>query len=116
MGEPVFPTRSLSLPPRELLAQGRARLAKVFGARLHGVLLYGSHARGDAIADSDVDLMVVLNGPLNLGEDLRTIIETLYPLQLEIDNPIHVRPASRVNFEAGEFAIYRNAKREGIFL
>jgi uncharacterized protein len=33
-----------------------------FGARLHEVVLFGSWARGDAHEESDVDLLVVVDG------------------------------------------------------
>jgi hypothetical protein len=45
-----------------------------------------------------------------------TIVNALYPLQLQIDRPIHVLPVRADSFEAGKFALYRNAKREGAIL
>jgi len=41
------------------------RLAALYGERLKGVYLYGSYARGEATEDSDIDVAVVLDGPLN---------------------------------------------------
>ena len=99
-----------------ILEQVRPRLASVFGDRLRGVVLYGSHARGEATEDSDIDLMVLLDGPIELGEDLGVIVHALYPLQLEIERSIHAVPASITSFEAGEFALYRHAKSEGVNL
>jgi predicted nucleotidyltransferase len=51
------------MPPwvRELLVAAREGLQSLYGRRLHGVYLFGSHARGEAAADSDVDLLVVLD-------------------------------------------------------
>jgi predicted nucleotidyltransferase len=94
----------------------RRRLDAVFRERLRGVLLYGSAARNESRADSDVDLMVLLDEPVRLGQDLETIVEALYPVQLEIDAPIHATPVSAEIFEAGEWSLYRNARREGVFL
>lgn len=98
----------------ELLKRMKALLAEALGPRLRGIVLYGSEARGDAQPDSDIDVLVLLHGPVQFGRDLRTCIHALYPLVLEIERPIHAKPASLDLYQAQEFALYRNAKREGI--
>jgi predicted nucleotidyltransferase len=97
-----------------LLRHVKALLEPVFGDRLRGVILYGSEARGEATPDSDIDLLVLLTGPVALGRDLRTIIHTLYPLQLEIDRIIEAFPVDEADYLRGEYAWYRNAQREGV--
>ena len=89
-------------------------LEGAFGDRLKGVVLYGSEARGDAEEDSDIDIFVLLEGPISFWADTRKIIETIYEFQLEIDRVIHAAPVDVDDFNAGEFAVYRNARKEGI--
>lgn len=101
---------------KEILKQIKKRLQDAYGDRLQGVLLYGSEARGDAEPDSDIDLLVLLNGPLKLWNDIRTNVDALYDLQLEVIRPIHALPVDIRAFRAGEYSIYQNAKAEGIFL
>ena len=98
----------------KLLSGMRKTLEGVFAQRLRGVILFGSQARGEDTPDSDIDLLVLLDGPVDLGDDLKAAIKTLYPLVLELGRPIHPLPVDIREYEAQEFPLYRNAKREGI--
>jgi predicted nucleotidyltransferase len=44
-----------------LLSELRAGLSTIYSNRLIGVYLFGSHARNEADAESDVDVLVVLD-------------------------------------------------------
>jgi uncharacterized protein len=48
-------------PIDQLLREYRAVLEQIYGPRLRGVYLYGSYARDEAVAESDVDILVVLD-------------------------------------------------------
>jgi predicted nucleotidyltransferase len=104
------------MPVDEVLKKIKPRLQAAFPGRFRGVLLYGSEARGGARPDSDLDLMVLLEGPLRLGKDLNGIVTALYPLQLEIDRAIHALPVAFETYESAEYGLYREAKREGVLL
>jgi predicted nucleotidyltransferase len=97
-----------------LLACIKSRLQAVYGDRLRGVVLYGSTARGEATPDSDVDILVLLTGPVALGRDLRTIIAALYPLQLEMGRILEAFPVDEADYLRGEYAWYRNAQKDGL--
>lgn len=98
----------------QALAEVRPRLERAFGARLKGIILYGSHARGTDDDMSDVDLLVVLQEPVHLGADLETIVRALYPVQLRLERPVHALPVSALSFELAEYGLYREAKQDGI--
>ncbi len=97
----------------ELLKRMKERLEKRFGSRLKNVIVYGSRTRGDEESDSDLDVMVLLEPPVD-GFDSYEAIKAVYPLQLEVDFPIHATTIDAELFARGEYAIYRNVQREGI--
>ena len=100
----------------EIAERCKALLEAHYGSRLEGVVLYGSAARGQARMDSDVDLLVLLDGPFNYFQELYRIVDLLYPVQLESDRLISAKPAAVEDFRQGKLQLYRNVWREGVFL
>jgi predicted nucleotidyltransferase len=98
----------------ELINRVKSALQDAFGPRLRGVILYGSEARGTAQPDSDIDLLVLLDGPVDYWAEVRHCIHVLYPLVLEFDRPFDATPVDVSDYEAGRWPLYREAKREGI--
>lgn len=98
----------------EFLRGVKSILQGAFGDRLRGIVLYGSEARGEAQPDSDIDLLVLLEGPVKRWEDSGTCIDALYPLVLELERPIHAKPVDAASYQAQDLPLYRNVKREGI--
>jgi len=56
---------------RETLRWATASLRDIYGARLKRLILFGSRARGDATPESDVDVLVVLEGPIRSYEEAK---------------------------------------------
>ena len=53
------------------------------------VILYGSRARGDERADSDWDILILTDYPVDLATEEK-FRDKLYDLELEIDEPLSV--------------------------
>lgn len=64
-------TAPVSEELRETLRWATASLRDIYGARLKRLILFGSQARGDATPESDVDLLVVLEGPVTSLEEAK---------------------------------------------
>src|SRR5919108_3487961 len=53
-----------------ILPELRGRLEALYSERLVRMVLFGSQARGDAEPESDIDVLVVLQGPVDPGEEI----------------------------------------------
>ncbi len=91
---------------RDLLTVFKRGLERLYGDRLMGLYLFGSHARCEATRESDVDLAIVLDEVKHYGSEIRRTSELTASLALDYEVSI-----SRV-FVAG--AAWQRA--EGPFL
>lgn len=78
------------------------------------ILLYGSYARGDAIEDSDIDLLIVLEGRVKQGEEIDKMIDTLTEVNLKYGVLISVYPVSEKDYREVNSPLLLNVRREGI--
>jgi uncharacterized protein len=105
----------VELPSKsELLGDIKHRLQAAHGDRLRGVVLYGSVARGEQTALSDVDVLVLLQSPVHLGEDLQRNLDALYPLAMRLGRRISAKPVSADEYEHADCPLYRNVHHEGL--
>ncbi len=71
-----------------LLTELKSELRALYGERLTGVYLYGSYARGEADAESDVDILVVLDhidrygGEVERTGEVRSIFSLKYGVSI----------------------------------
>ena len=101
-------------PGDPILKKCRSILELLYGERLKGIVLYGSSARGTDTEESDIDLLVLLEGPVAVGAEIFRIWDVLYPVQLETDRVISVMPADAEGYRNGESMLYRNAQEDGV--
>ena len=97
-----------------ILQQCREILAEHYGPQFRGLVLYGSVARGQEDAVSDIDLLVLLDQPFDYLAELRCIVDLLYAVQLESDRLISAKPAPFDEYSHGSIQLYPNARREGV--
>ena len=98
----------------DILYKCKIVLRDHYKERFKGLVLYGSIARDQADISSDIDMLVLLNQPFDFFKELRTISELLYPVQLESEKLISVKPVLEKDYGEGKLQLYRNAKRDGV--
>jgi type I restriction enzyme S subunit len=97
-----------------LVREFRRGLDAIYGSRLKGVYLYGSFARAEADEDSDVDVAVVLQGPVNPRLEGKRTIELVSNLSLRENCLLIPFFLSEEEHRKTPYAVHRSIVREGV--
>lgn len=89
-------------------------LVGLYGDRLDQVILYGSYARGDFHANSDIDFLVVLRDEeVKGGLEVRRMSSVIGDISLKYVTEVSILPVSAGKYRAGKTSLYRSASQEG---
>ena len=94
-------------------------IQKIYGDHLRKVILYGSYARGDFHADSDVDLMILLDmSDMELKVFSRQLSYMTYDFNM--DHEVDIKPISKSEEHfrkwVANYPFYANIRKEGVVL
>lgn len=109
----------MSKKMKDLMDQYIMEIKKIYGAHLRKIILYGSYARGDFKADSDVDIMILLDmSDLELKAYSQKLSYMTYDFNL--DNDLDIKPIAKSEAHFRKWIVnypfYANIHREGIVL
>jgi predicted nucleotidyltransferase len=99
---------------RTIALELRRRFEALYGPRLKHLVLYGSQARGDAEPGSDVDVLVVLRGPVEPCAEIARTIEDVGDLSLQLNVVVACVFVSEEEFEHERSPLLLNVRSEGI--
>ena len=92
----------------------KMELRSIYQERLVQLVLFGSQARGDADPDSDIDVLIVLQGKVKPGEEILRTGETISTLSLKHNVVISRTFVSKEGFLAEQSSLLLNVRSEGV--
>lgn len=113
-----MPQAALPVPGKlqKTLRWATERLREIYGLRLKRLILFGSQARGDATPESDVDLLLVLEGPVTSIEEAKRTSRVATEAAAYRDTALSFVHMSEKEFSRGRSPLVWSAKKEGIDL
>lgn len=99
---------------RSIVSRLRRSLEATYGARLQEVVLFGSRARGSAGSSSDIDVLVVLKGPVSPGEEIARTGAAVAELSLQTNTVVTCVFMDEERYLHRSGPLLRNIRREGV--
>jgi len=99
---------------RAIVSELRPRFESLYGERLVQMRLFGSQARDEAVPGSDVDVLVVLQGPVSPGKEVARAGKITAALSLKYDAVVSCTFISADRYAVEQSPLLLNARREGV--
>ena len=99
---------------KKILKEFKEEAEKLYCEKLRRIILFGSWARGDATEDSDIDLLIILEGKVIPGEEIDRLIDIITEINLKYDVLISVYPFSEEDYSTINSPLLLNVRKEGV--
>lgn len=97
-----------------ILDQLREGLGRIYGARLKGVYVFGSYARGEATRDSDLDVLVVLDAVDAYSAEIKRTSHLIARLSLDSGISLSRVFISESEWLSGQTPFLLNVREEAV--
>ena len=98
---------------KRVLERFKEEIEELYGKRLKNIILHGSWARGDATEDSDIDVIIVLEGKVVPGKEIDRMIDIITEINLKHGVLMSVYPISEEGYSTINSPLLINVRREG---
>ena len=99
---------------KSLINRIKEHLTKMYGAGIKKVILYGSYVRGEATADSDIDLLVLVGESLDPFEVRESLSDLLFDIILDEGELVSVIVVPERLYENYNSPFMLNVRKEGL--
>ena len=99
---------------KKVLDEFRTEVETLYSRKLKNIILYGSWARGNATTESDIDLIVILEGKVLPGKEIDRMINIITDINLKYGVLLSVYPISEKEYSKVNSPLLINVRREGI--
>lgn len=104
---------------QDLMNQYILSIQKIYGSHLRQVILYGSYARGDYNAESDIDVMILLDlSDLDIKKYRHRLSDITYDFNMDYD--IEIKPIAKNESHYQKwienYPFYASVNRDGVTL
>ena len=99
---------------QDIRNQLRQRLAQLYGDRLKGVYVFGSHARGEAGPGSDLDVLIVLDRVDAYRSEIQRTSHLIAELSLESGISLSRVFVPESEWLSGQSPFLLNIRREAV--
>jgi uncharacterized protein len=104
------------------MTERESHIASIIGRRIKmkdpkaEVILFGSHARGEANEESDWDILILIDNPKKNRSIEELYRDELFQLELDLGEPISIIIYSKDDWESKHIfsPLYKNIKCEGV--
>lgn len=100
----------------QVLEAVKQRLEALYGERLVEVILFGSVARGEDTPESDVDVLVVLRGPVDRYAESEPLADLMADMMARYGAFVTPVVFSKEAFRTADWPLLRNVRAEGVSL
>ncbi len=99
---------------QDILQELHRGFQNLYGTRLRGLAVYGSYARGEEVAGSDLDVALILDDFVSAGGEVSAFSGLVARLCLSYNCVVSVVPIRERDWRERQTPLLMNIRREGV--